>query len=60
MEAGINGGLVAGFAGGSNAKGLVQERQGAARALIRVFLLQGIRQFQKGLQAACLGNYKVP
>ena len=59
MEARIHGGLVAGFAGGRDTEGVIQEAEGATGRLFPVALLQGIRQFQQGVQPGGAGDDQV-
>ena len=59
MEAGIDGRLVSGFAGGGDAQGVVQELVGAAGGLLGVAFLERFREFQQGFQPAGLGHDEV-
>ena len=60
VEPGVHGGLVAGFAGGGDAEGVVQEAERAAAGLFAVALFQGIRKFQQGLQPGGPSDDEVP
>ena len=59
MQAGVHRRLVAGLAGRGDVQGVVQELERAAGGLLAVALLEGVREFQQGIQPRRTGDDQV-